>query len=170
MGKIKKKTQDNVTAKDKTAVKKPVLKRQELAQKPTYKNLKMGVSLDEQSAPSRGSNIATKQDSLDYASGFKKGLNRKKDPMENTISRMGRWEGQNTPKKYIGGSERTFKTKAKSGKTISKAKGGKSFPDLNKDGKITKADILKGRGVIAKKGATVKKAKSGIKTCRYGCK
>ena len=23
----------------------------------------------------------------------------------------------------------------------------KSFPDLNKDGKITKADILKGRGV-----------------------
>lgn len=32
-----------------------------------------------------------------------------------------------------------------------KAKNGKSFPDLNKDGKITKADILKGRGVIAKK-------------------
>ena len=27
------------------------------------------------------------------------------------------------------------------------AKGGK-FPDLNKDGKITQADILKGRGVI----------------------
>ena len=44
-----------------------------------------------------------------------------------------------------------------------KAKNGKSFPDLNKDGKITKADILKGRGVIAKKGATMKK-------CRYGCK
>jgi hypothetical protein len=29
----------------------------------------------------------------------------------------------------------------------------KSFPDLNKDGKITKADILKGRGVIKKAGA-----------------
>ena len=26
-----------------------------------------------------------------------------------------------------------------------------SFPDLNKDGKITKADILMGRGVIGKK-------------------
>lgn len=52
---------------------------------------------------------------------------------------------------------------AKNGKAISKAKNGKSFPDLNKDGKITKADILKGRGVIAKKGATMKK-------CRYGCK
>lgn len=39
----------------------------------------------------------------------------------------------------------------------------KSFPDLNKDGKVTKADILKGRGVIAKKGATMKK-------CKYGCK
>lgn len=45
---------------------------------------------------------------------------------------------------------------------VVKAKNGKSFPDLNKDGKITKADILKGRGVIAKKGAAVKK-------CKYGC-
>ena len=41
------------------------------------------------------------------------------------------------------------------------AKNGKKFPDLNKDGKVTKADILKGRGVIAKKGATVKKAQDG---------
>lgn len=32
------------------------------------------------------------------------------------------------------------------GKVIKKAKGG-SFPDLNKDGKVTQADILKGRGV-----------------------
>ena len=33
-------------------------------------------------------------------------------------------------------------------------KGGstKSFPDLTGDGKVTKADILKGRGVIKKKG------------------
>lgn len=42
-----------------------------------------------------------------------------------------------------------------------KAKNGKKFPDLNKDGKITKADILKGRGVIAKKGASVRKAAFG---------
>ena len=57
---------------------------------------------------------------------------------------------------------------AKNGKAVNK----KSFPDLNKDGKITKADILKGRGVIAKKGASVKKAKSGtsIKKCMQGCK
>ena len=33
----------------------------------------------------------------------------------------------------------------------------KSFPDLNKDGKVTKADILKGRGVIAKSGMKMKK-------------
>lgn len=69
-----------------------------------------------------------------------------------------------------------------------KAKNGKSFPDLNKDGKITKADILKGRGVIAKKGASLKKQaataiamkKAGktpknmkgggrMKKCRGGC-
>jgi len=39
---------------------------------------------------------------------------------------------------------------------LPKAKNGKSFPDLNKDGKITKADILKGRGVIAESGAMMK--------------
>lgn len=33
------------------------------------------------------------------------------------------------------------------------SKNTKSFPDLNKDGEITKADILKGRGVIKKTGA-----------------
>ena len=38
-------------------------------------------------------------------------------------------------------------------------KGGKAFPDLNKDGKITKADILKGRKVSGfKKGGMSKKA------------
>lgn len=48
-------------------------------------------------------------------------------------------------------------------KPVKKAKSGGSFPDLNKDGKITKADVLKGRGVIAKKGAKV--AKAGCKAC-----
>jgi hypothetical protein len=51
---------------------------------------------------------------------------------------------------------------AKNGKTMKKAKSGGSFPDLNKDGKVTKADILKGRGVIAKSG-------SKMKTCKGGC-
>ena len=34
-----------------------------------------------------------------------------------------------------------------------------SFPDLNKDGKITKADVLMGRGVIGKKKKKKKKIK-----------
>jgi hypothetical protein len=42
------------------------------------------------------------------------------------------------------------------GKKPKMAKGG--FPDLNNDGKVTKADILKGRGVL-KKGGAVKKKK-----------
>jgi len=50
--------------------------------------------------------------------------------------------------------------------TKPKAKSGGSFPDLNKDGKVTKADVLKGRGVIAKKGAKVAK----MAKCKYGCK
>ena len=41
----------------------------------------------------------------------------------------------------------------------------KGFPDLNKDGKITKADILKGRGVIKKDGAKSMKASKDEKMC-----
>ena len=39
-----------------------------------------------------------------------------------------------------------------------------SFPDLNKDGKITKADILMGRGVIGKKKNKNKKMMAKKKT------
>ena len=80
---------------------------------------------------------------------MEKRAERKSERMEKRASKM-------KPKMKMGG--------------VVKAKNGKSFPDLNKDGKITKADILKGRGVIAKKGASVK-AKSGtsMKKCKYGC-
>jgi hypothetical protein len=76
--------------------------------------------------------------------------------------------------------------------TAKKAKSGGSFPDLNKDGKVTQKDILIGKGVLpktAKKGAALKKQaavaiamkkagktpktmKSGgkMKKCAYGCK
>lgn len=73
---------------------------------------------------------------------------RKSERMENRAERLEKRAGKLKSKLKYGGSM--------------KAKNGKSFPDLNKDGKITKADILKGRGVIAKKGAAVKK-------CKYGC-
>lgn len=49
----------------------------------------------------------------------------------------------------------TNPTMKKGGAIKKMSKGG--FPDLNKDGKITKADILKGRGVIKRKGGSVKK-------------
>jgi hypothetical protein len=42
------------------------------------------------------------------------------------------------------------------GKVKKYKSGGSTFPDLNKDGKVTKADILKGRGVIKKKGGMIK--------------
>jgi hypothetical protein len=54
------------------------------------------------------------------------------------------------------------RTPMKKGGMIKKAKSGGSFPDLNKDGKITKADILKGRGVIGKKGPMIKKAAKAV--------
>ena len=37
-----------------------------------------------------------------------------------------------------------------------KVKGKKGFPDLTGDGKVTFKDILKGRGVIKKKGGMIK--------------
>jgi len=49
------------------------------------------------------------------------------------------------------------KEEMKYGGKMKKAENGKSFPDLNKDGKVTKADILKGRGVIAKSGMKMAK-------------
>jgi hypothetical protein len=57
--------------------------------------------------------------------------------------------------------KKAAKTKMQNG-----GKKAKSFPDLNKDGKITKADILKGRGVIAKHGAGVHKMKMGGKAAK----
>jgi hypothetical protein len=53
----------------------------------------------------------------------------------------------------------TVQMPAKNGKKVMKKAKNGSFPDLNKDGKITKADILKGRGVIAKSGKKMSKKK-----------
>jgi hypothetical protein len=47
-------------------------------------------------------------------------------------------------------------------------KGGKTFPDLNKDGKITQADILKGRGVFNKGGRAYGKNEMGMINARLG--
>lgn len=48
----------------------------------------------------------------------------------------------------------------KKGGAVRKVSGG-GFPDLNKDGRVTKADILKGRGVIKKIGGSVRKVQKG---------
>ena len=93
--------------------------------------------------------------------------------MKKTIKKAALGQGPVKPKKPLTDMQRnemgnpvTPKQKKESLKGLQKSveykgrpkmKSGGSFPDLNKDGKITKADILKGRGVIAQKGATVKK-------------
>lgn len=78
-------------------------------------------------------------------------------------------ESEMYPGKMIPKSKSNYES-GKMAKSIAKPKavvakkkmkdGGKSFPDLTGDGKVTKADILKGRGVI-KNGGKMKKAKSG---------
>ena len=47
----------------------------------------------------------------------------------------------------------------KKGKKVEKKKSGKKFPDLTGDGKVTRADVLKGRGVF-KRGGDVSKRTS----------
>lgn len=67
-----------------------------------------------------------------------------------------------TKKKAVMNSRNPKKPMAISGDTMSNYamyKAGGSFPDLNKDGKITQADILKGRGVFKKGGMTKSKKK-----------
>lgn len=66
-----------------------------------------------------------------------------------------------------GGSSKSSKQQAAiaisikaAGKKPKMAKGG-SFPDLTGDGKVTKADILKGRGVIKAYGGSTKMEKGG---------
>ena len=48
------------------------------------------------------------------------------------------------------------------------AKGGKPFPDLTGDSKVTKADILKGRGVFNKGGRAYGKNEMGMISARVG--
>lgn len=86
---------------------------------------------------------------------------KKKAVVDSVESEM--FPGKKIPKSAVTKGPYITKTPKK------KAKSGGSFPDLNKDGKITKADILKGRGVIKNGGKM--KAKSGAKMgkCKYGC-
>ena len=156
--------------------------------KPTYKNLGLARSASNNAAGRDTNTPATKKDSLDYKKGFDMGKAGKKPSAlrakyegKNQYEEKGRWEGQNSTKTKtmkkakMGASLKTpdnpglkklptpvrNKMGFKKNGGVMMAKNGKSFPDLNKDGKITKADILKGRGVIAQKGATVKK-KTGM--------
>ena len=65
--------------------------------------------------------------------------------------------GSTNKKKMYGGGMMKAKGKATGGMMKTKgAKAGGKFPDLNKDGSITKADILKGRGVPGMKGGGMK--------------
>jgi hypothetical protein len=107
----------------------------------------------------------------------KKGTDKAQEVAERMVERRSRkTRGQEFLKKNISKLyPEVPEIKRKGGKVVAKAKKGGSFPDLNKDGKVTKADILKGRGVIAKGGSKVKKGGKAPKKmmgggkCRYGC-
>jgi hypothetical protein len=100
-----------------------------------------------------------KQDS--YTQYKKGGVIKKKAQSGDMVSKLktAAQKGDTSRKMGMNFDKKSFDSLPKMKK---KAKSGGSFPDLNKDGKVTKADILKGRGVIAKKGIkTAKKMKNG---------
>ena len=100
-----------------------------------------------------------------------KSMPKKKAASDSVESEM--FPGKMIPKSKSNYATGKIAKMVESGKPKKKMKdGGNSFPDLNKDGRITKADILKGRGVIKNGGKMAKKAKSGAKMgkCKYGCK
>jgi len=66
-------------------------------------------------------------------------------------------------KKYAGGGMMKSKMKAKGYKAGGQMKEKSKFPDLNKDGKVTQADILQGRGVVKKKAGGMMKSKGYAK-------
>ena len=70
---------------------------------------------------------------------------RKLKQMQDRKKRMGRPGLRPKPS-----MEQRKKLAPSSPRRMMKAKGGKSFPDLSGDGKVTKKDILMGRGVIKK--------------------
>jgi len=82
--------------------KKPVQQRKDSVVTPTYKNMKMMSSMRTQSGDQRKAiTPTTKQDTLNYNSGFKFGLENKAPKKslsgEGYMFRGGRWEGQNNP-------------------------------------------------------------------------
>lgn len=91
----------------------------------------------------------------------KKTFLQKKPYAERDYDKPSYLERETKPKSKVKTDKYGFDTRPDRNGGAHKAKNGKSFPDLNKDGKITKADILKGRGVIAKNGKPVKKAALG---------
>lgn len=84
---------------------------------------------------------------------------------ERQYDREARREERRASRESGGGS--SFGSGWKNGGSMKKKpsmKKGGSFPDLNKDGKVTKKDVLIGRGVLpktAKKGMKMKKAQLG---------
>jgi hypothetical protein len=90
------------------------------------------------------------------ALGIAKGTPYRTTPLKSDAFNAVRTGSYNTPPKN---TREIYDYMSKKNKPMMK-KGG-SFPDLNKDGKVTKADILMGRGVInkpkAQKGMNIKK-------------
>lgn len=134
--------------------------------KPTYKNLKIGVSNKRisQGLPPKDGLGASKEDSAFYRFGYNRGLKGEKEyPGEPPVQKAGRWEGQNVPKKSAP------KKKMKSGGSL----GMKSVKaGFDKNPGVTRADIIVAGKGEAKYGKKVAKKSSKMKMggkCKYGC-
>jgi hypothetical protein len=87
-----------------------------------------------------------------YAPSGEKGMGYKKEGNKNTLANKLKAKSVTAPKKV-------YPSKPEPGSTYQPKMKKGGFPDLTGDGKVTRADILKGRGVIKKTGGSVKKKK-----------
>ena len=83
------------------------------------------------------------------SSSKEQGMGYKKEGNKNTLANKLKAKSFTPPKKV-------YPSKPEPGSTYQPKMKKGGFPDLTGDGKVTRADILKGRGVI-KKGGSVKK-------------
>lgn len=114
-------------------------------------------------AKKAGSRFYTGADGKKKLAITKEELGRKKG--ETLTQAYNRFEGKKPVKKMGGGmmkSKMASKGGARGGRKPMGMKGG-GFPDLNKDGKVTQADILQGRGVTKKKAGGMMKSKGMAK-------
>ena len=142
--------------KPKVAVKSTKVVVKPKTQEPTYKNLRMGVNLEnrEMTGENRNDIKPTKRDSMACKAGYNTGLGGSKGGLnESPVVRMGRYEGQNAKPKVAPKKKSPMVNKATFSEsfTFKKPVTSKLKPDNIKVSKVAPKKIVKSQILIKSK-------------------